>query len=167
LRHNRRPLVGGAIVLLFVTAPYLRVSSGAKICLNDGPDLIALYGAQSMHQSVFMEGEFYALIVSSIIAPVSIYAYLMWRRAIGRGAVLGFGVVMIALSGIDVYVLRYLNQLARVTLSALDDKIFSSEVSTALYVLPVVFAGIGVNIVSHVLIDHLKSAEERYEAETH
>jgi hypothetical protein len=122
---------------------------------------------QTIPQSVFMEGEFFALIVSSIIAPVSIYAYLMWRRAIGRGAVLGFGVVMIVLSAVDVFVLRHLNQLARVTLSVVDDKIFASEVSTALYVLPAVFAGIGVNIVSHVLIDHLKSAEERYESETH
>jgi hypothetical protein len=43
--------------------------------------------------------------------------------------------------------------------------IFSSELSMALYLLPAVFAGIGVNLLSHVLIGHLNEAEQKFDQE--
>ncbi len=113
--------------------------------------------------SVFVEGEFYALIVCSMLAPLGIYAYLMRENSISRGRVLQFGCLMILLSGLDVFLFQRLRELARVSVSALDDKIFVSEVSAALYLLPAIFAGIGINIVSSVLINHLTEAETRFD----
>lgn len=44
----------------------------------------------------------------------------------------------------------------------LDDAVFTSELATALYLLPALFAGIGVNMLSHILISHLAQAEKRF-----
>ena len=55
--------------------------------------------------------------------------------------------------------------LAAKTASIVDDAVFLSEVGVALYVLPVLFGGIGVNLVSHVLVRHLTQAERRFDAE--
>lgn len=74
-----------------------------------------------------------------------------------------FGVLLILLSGVDFVLLHYLQVLARHTSSLLDDELFGSALSVALYLLPVVFAGIGTNVVSHVLIQHLAEAEEKYD----
>ena len=41
-------------------------------------------------------------------------------------------------------------------------RMFLSEVSLALYLLPAMFGGIGINVISHVLIDHLLDAEKRF-----
>ena len=48
--------------------------------------------------------------------------------------------------------------------SLLDSSIFASELSVALYIVPIFFGGIGVNVVSHVLIRHLDDAERRFTA---
>jgi hypothetical protein len=49
--------------------------------------------------------------------------------------------------------------------SLADDKIFNSEFSIALYLLPVLYAGVGTNLISHVLISHLKGAEQAFDEE--
>ena len=46
-----------------------------------------------------------------------------------------------------------------------DDAWFSSELTIARYLLPVVFGGIGVNLISHVLLRHLTEAEGRFDRE--
>lgn len=118
-----------------------------------------------MKDTVFFELEFFLLIASSIVMPIGIYVFLLRTRAIFRLTVLVFASILVALSGADVFLLKTLSNLAKVTLSLLDDKLFSSELSVALYILPVVFAGIGVNLVSHVLIAHLTEAEQKFDQE--
>ena len=116
-----------------------------------------------MKDTVFFELEFFLLIASSIVMPIGIYVFLLRTRAISRLTVLVFASILVALSGADAFLLKTLSNLAKVTLSLLDDKLFSSELSVALYILPVVFAGIGVNLVSHVLIAHLTNAEQKFD----
>jgi hypothetical protein len=53
--------------------------------------------------------------------------------------------------------------MAKLSSSMFDDKIFASEISVALYLLPAIFAGTGINVVSHILINHLIEAETRFE----
>jgi hypothetical protein len=118
-----------------------------------------------MNASVFVELRFWVLVVFSLVLPAGIYAALLRIRAISRGAVLCFGIALVLIAGIDVYLLQSMAVLARQTLSAADDAVFASEVSIALYVLPVVFGGIGVNLISHVLLHHLTAAEKRFERE--
>lgn len=120
-----------------------------------------------MGESAFLEIEFVLLVVFSAILPIAIYAYMMWLSAISRTTVLLLGVVLIAISGGDVFLLQRLTVLARFSPSLLDDAVFISELSVALYLLPALFAGIGINMVSHVLINHLVHAERAFDREHH
>ena len=115
-----------------------------------------------MMGSAFLELEFFALVIFSLILPIGIYFYLLTRNKISRHRVTWFGFLMIAMSGVDLYLLQRLREIARVSGSQVDDRVFASEVSIALYLLPAIFAGIGVNVVSHILIDHLKKAEDKF-----
>lgn len=113
--------------------------------------------------SVFMEVEFFGLITFSIILPSIIYAYLMWKKSLSRFAVLLFALGLIAISGIDIVLLQRLAEMAKSSPSLVDDHIFASQLSVALYLLPALFAGVGVNMISHVLISHLSQAEKQFE----
>jgi len=90
---------------------------------------------------------------------------LVRKRAISRLTVLLFGVLLVITAGVDVYLLQALARLARASASTVDDALFASEVSIGLYLLPVLFGGIGVNLVSHVLVSHLERAESRFDRE--
>lgn len=118
-----------------------------------------------MSLSVFVEVRFWVLVAFSLVMPAGIYTLLLVTRAISRMAVLGFGVALVLIAGVDVYLLQSLASLAKHTPSLADDAVFLSELSIALYVLPVVFGGIGVNLISHVLLHHLSGAEKRFERE--
>jgi len=61
--------------------------------------------------------------------------------------------------------LQRLASMAKISASALDNQVFSSEISLALYLLPALFAGIGINIISHIIIVHLGDAERQFERE--
>ena len=116
-----------------------------------------------MHDSLFMELGFWLLVACSLLGPAVVFGVMLWKRALARSLVLLFGLVLIVLAGVDVVSLQWLASWARGTPSLLDNRIFASEVSVALYLLPVVLAGIGVNVVSHVLIHHLSVAEKRFD----
>lgn len=116
-----------------------------------------------MGSSIFVEVDFFALILFSIILPGAIYFYLLQKSAISRNSVLGFSMVLILIAGIDVFLLQRLAVMAKGSASLMGDFIFSSELSVALYLLPALFAGIGINVISHILINHLTKSEKRYD----
>lgn len=118
-----------------------------------------------MNNSVFVEIQFFMLIVCTFVLPIGIYSYMMWKRSISRKVVLLFGVLLIAVSGGNIFLLHLLRIMAKGTPSLLDDSIFASEMSVALYLVPAIFAGIGVNIISHILISHLADAEKKFDRE--
>lgn len=118
-----------------------------------------------MSLSVFVELRFWVLVVFSVVLPAGIYGLLLATRSISRVAVLGFGVALVLISGVDVYLLQSLAAVAKSTPSLADDAVFISELSIALYILPVLFGGIGVNLISHVLLRHLTEAEKRFDRE--
>jgi hypothetical protein len=116
-----------------------------------------------MNNTAFVEVEFFLLIFFSLILPVCLYGYLMWKKAISRITVLLFGITLIMISGVDVFLLQRLAGIAKASPSLLDDRIFASELSAALYLLPILFAGIGVNMVLHLLVNHLAEAERNFD----
>jgi hypothetical protein len=116
-----------------------------------------------MSSTVVVEIEFLLLIAFSLILPALIYAYMMWTNSISRLKVGAFGFSLILIAGVNLILLRRLAGIARKTLPLVDDRLFVSEISVALYLLPALFAGVGVNIISHLLISHLNSAERRYD----
>ncbi|MGS0742882.1 hypothetical protein ACVBEF_13755 [Glaciimonas sp. GG7] len=116
-----------------------------------------------METSVFLRVEFFLLIAFSIVVPIGIFTLMLAKRAISRITVFIFSLALIVLAGINVILLRQLAHLATLTTSTLDSHVFSSEISIMLYLLPAVLAGIGVNVISHLLIAHLKHAEEQFD----
>ena len=118
-----------------------------------------------MIESVFVELRFWLLVAFSVVVPAGIYGALLVTRSISRFAVLWFGVAMVLIAGVDVYLLQTLATLAHTTTSLTDDIVFTSELTVALYVLPLVFGGMGVNLISHVLLRHLSEAEGRFDRE--
>ena len=120
-----------------------------------------------MVKTVFVEIQFWLLVLFSIIVPVAIYYGLLKRRNISRNTVLLFGVVLLLISGVDIYLLQVLSKMAKTSLSHWDNSVFLSELSIALYLLPITYGGIGVNLISHVLIRHSSRAERRFEQMRH
>jgi hypothetical protein len=113
-----------------------------------------------MENSVFLRLEFILLVAFSIVVPIGIFTLMLAKRAISRVTVFLFALALIVLAGINVVLLRQLAHLAKLSSSA---NVFSSEISIMLYLLPAVLAGIGVNVISHLLIAHLKNAEEQFD----
>jgi len=116
-----------------------------------------------MNNSIFVEKEFILLIVASIIVPVGLYAFMMMKKSLSRAKVMLLGVTMVFIAGVNVVLLHRLAAMAKVSASLLDDRVFTSEISLALYLVPALFAGIGINIISHVIVRHLDDAEKQFE----
>ena len=116
----------------------------------------------AMNDSIFVEKEFVLLIVVSIVLPLALYAFMMLKKALSRATVLLFGVTLVAISGANVVLLQMLASMAKTSISTFDNRVFSSEISLALYLLPALFAGIGINIISHLIVTHLGDAEREF-----
>lgn len=117
--------------------------------------------------NVFYEIEFLVLVLASVLAPGGIYLFMLLRRSISPWTVLMLAIALIALAGVDLVTLQRLSSAARASSSTFDDQFFATEISLALYLLPALFAGIGINLASHVLIRHLEQAERRFEHQRH
>ena len=118
-----------------------------------------------MHTSIFTHFNFWLLLFFSFATPFAIYMLLLMKRSISRASVLLFAIVLVLVSGVDVFLLKLVTAHAKVTPSLFDDAIFFSEVSLALYILPITFGGIGVNLISHILLTHLTGAERLFKKE--
>ena len=113
------------------------------------------------------EAEFFLLVLTSLLLPAGIYTTLLLKKSISQWTVLALALLLIGLSGVDLVLLQKLAEKAKLSASSFDDRLFVTELSMALYLLPAVFAGIGVNLVSHVVIRHLNRAERRFEHGDH
>jgi hypothetical protein len=118
-----------------------------------------------MSNTVFTEIEFWLLVIFSFVLPVAIYWTLLFKRSIAQGTVLFFGLALVGIAGVNVYLLQSLASMAKRSSSFVDDALFASELSLALYLLPALFGGIGINLVSHVLVNHLVQAEKMFKSE--
>jgi hypothetical protein len=117
----------------------------------------------AMSATVFTEIKFWLLILLSVALPFAIYGVLLAKRAFSRNAVLVFGLALVFVAGLDVYLLKSLSAMARLTPSLVDDDLFLSEVSLALYLLPAMFGGIGINVMSDVLLRQFVEIEGELE----
>lgn len=115
-----------------------------------------------MGHTVFAELKFWLMVLASVVLPFGMYAVLMTKRAISRRTTLLLGFALVAIAGMDVYFLQILARAAKSTPSLADDAVFVSEVSIALYLLPAMFGGTGVNVISHVLVTHLDDANRQF-----
>jgi hypothetical protein len=113
--------------------------------------------------SVFVQLSFWALILFSMVLPICMFLMLHKRRAISPATVLLLGLTLVCISGADVGLLHSIQNEVQLTPSSLDD-MFASEMAIGLYLVPALFGGIGINLITNVLQDHLHAAESRYAA---
>src|SRR5215475_1174981 len=118
-----------------------------------------------MHDSVFVELQFWLLVLFSIVVPAIIVWVCLTVTEVSRNTVLVLGVILAGIAGFDFYLLQALARMARATPSLTDDRIFDSEITVGLYVLPALLAGIGINVTSYVVIQHLTDAQKRFARE--
>lgn len=112
---------------------------------------------------MMLELELVLLVVFSLVIPAGVYAFLYGRLSISRWTVLAFAVLLIVLAGVDVGLLQSLTEKARGSPGLPGVQLFSDQLALVLYVLPAAFAGLGVNLLSHVLVNHLNEAERRFD----
>jgi len=72
-----------------------------------------------MNQSVFVEFEFWLLVIFSIVIPVVIIWICLTIRRVSHNHVLVVGLLLVTLAGIDIYLLQALKHRARETASAI------------------------------------------------
>lgn len=114
--------------------------------------------------TIFTQVRFWVLVLCSLVLPAAIFVTLFVRREFSKATVLAFGLLLIVLAGVDIFMLRALALEAPATPSLADDVVFSSELSIALYIFPAAFGTFGLNMVSHVLMHYLKKKEALFEA---
>ena len=102
------------------------------------------------------------LILFSFVVPIGIYGVLLAKQAISPNTVLTLGLALVFVAGVDVYLLQSLGTAAKASPDLLDDAVFLSEISVALYLLPAMFGGVGINVLSHILVRHLTDAENQF-----
>lgn len=69
------------------------------------------------------------------------------------------GLALIMLSGADIVLLQKLSAIAKQSSALMDDTLFGSEFSLALYLLPLIMAGLGINVFSDLLRSHMVIVE--------
>src|SRR5204863_438910 len=70
-------------------------------------------GELQIRDSVFVDVEFFLLMLFSIAIPVGTYRFMMWRRAISRKTVLLLGFMLVAKSGVTMFLLQRLAEMAK------------------------------------------------------
>lgn len=114
-----------------------------------------------MTETGLVELRFWALIVLSLAVPTGLYLLLRKHRAISPGTTLLLGATLVAVAAVDTGLLHSLASGAASSLTHLDD-LFASEMAIGLYLVPALFGGVGIDLISTVLRNHLQAAEQRY-----
>ena len=116
-----------------------------------------------MNDIVFLKAQFWVLVISSILIPTWLCWIMLSRKKISRNTVIAFGVALLLLAAVDLILMPILYNQARQSKSTADDTVFASSYSVALYLLPLISAGLGVNLISHMLRSRLKFADVEHE----
>jgi hypothetical protein len=119
---------------------------------------------QDMDKAIYLEFEFWGLVGLSLLIPIGVFVWLIRKRKISRIAVSAVGASLVLMSGADFILLQRLAAKARMTPALWDDTVFV-EYSLAFYLLPLIMAGMGINLMSHILHEHVIIAELEYEKE--
>src|SRR3954466_3124496 len=93
-------------------------------------------GKYGMKLSVFAELYFWLLVVCSLILPAAIYMVLLFKRAISRATTIVLALTLVAIAGVDVFLLQRLEAMSKLSPSLVDDVVFNSEVTIGFYLLP-------------------------------
>ena len=108
-----------------------------------------------MPDSAFLRVQFWAMVLFSIVVPCAIFIIVIHKQKLARAHVLCCGLCLVLLAGGNLILLQQLLVIAKQTTDLMDDLFFASEYSLALYVLPLVSAALGTDLLSHVITSRL------------
>ena len=106
-------------------------------------------------ETLLVRFEFWGLVIAAIALPLIVLMALLKSKTIARARLIGCAAFLILLGALDIGLLRSVMVLARSTPGFVDDAVFLSEYSAALYILPYLSAGVGVNLLTHAITHHL------------
>lgn len=109
-----------------------------------------------MNDTVFYRAEFWALVAVSLGFPLALIADLLRKVTVSRRWLVGSAMLLLLLAGLDVALIGRVQELARLTPGLADDAVFLSESQVALYLLPYIAAGVGINLLSFAITQHLR-----------
>ncbi len=101
--------------------------------------------------SINVEVEVWLLLISCLLPVFFLLIHLVNRKPMSRLWLFFWGIVFILLGGINIVVLRRLGDIVMKSRQTWDDVVFGPTYSIAFYVLPLVCAGIGVNLITEVI----------------
>ena len=113
-----------------------------------------------MGTTAFAELEFWLLVTLSMVAPLLVWRTFHSKKTASRKTIFVLGLVLVATSGTAFYLLQVLANQSKHSPSMADDDLFASELTLSLYLLPALFAGIGINLISDRLIRHLNDLDD-------
>jgi len=100
---------------------------------------------------ITIEIEVWLLLISCLLPVLFLLVHLVNRKPVNRIWLFFWGIVFVLLGGINIVVLRRLGDIAMKSQHAWDDVLFGPTYSIAFYVLPLLCAGIGVNLITEVI----------------
>jgi hypothetical protein len=117
---------------------------------------LAGHSSTMLSDTILVKAEFWALVATSLALPVAIIWHLVRAVRILRRVLIGYSILLMVVSGLDVILIKAIALLARQTSDLADDKVFLSEYSLALYLLPLITVGVGVNLLTYTITRHLR-----------
>jgi hypothetical protein len=95
--------------------------------------------------------EVWLLLISCLLPVLFLLIHLVNRKPISRLWLFFWGVVFVLLGGINIVVLRRLGEIVMQSQHTWDDVLFGPTYSIAFYVLPLLCAGVGINLITEVI----------------
>ncbi|MFH1725747.1 MAG: hypothetical protein ABII00_14145 [Elusimicrobiota bacterium] len=74
----------------------------------------------------------------TLILPAAIFGWMTWKRRFCKTTLLGIGTMLVFLSGFAAVFLQLLGTKATASADLMDDRVFASEISIALYIVPLI-----------------------------
>ena len=100
---------------------------------------------------IFQSAQFWTVVIFAIVS-LALCVNLYWMKSASPPIYFVYGLVLIGIALVLVFVLGGMNAAAKSRLSAQEYELFSIQFQAALYVFPFISAAIGTNLISQAMV---------------
>lgn len=104
---------------------------------------------------IFQSAQFWTVVIFAVIS-LALCVNLYWIKHASPLVYFVYGLVLIGLALVLVFILGGMNAAAKSRLSAQEYELFSIQFQAALYVFPFISAAIGTNLISQAIVESKK-----------
>ena len=104
---------------------------------------------------IFQSAQFWTVVIFAVIS-LALCVNLYWMKSASPPVYFVYGLVLIGIALVLVFVLGGMNAAAKSRLSAQEYELFSIQFQAALYVFPFISAAIGTNLISQAIVESKK-----------